>query len=336
LVSRARQIIPPLGGKAHKGQNGKVAVLGGAFEYTGAPYIAAIAAIKCGADLGYVFCSRDAAAPIKSYGPELIVLPLLRTCMEQKIEPIPVSSSVNDIMDWVNRIDALVIGPGLGRDENVQSIIKNVIRQCIAKQKTMVIDADGLWHVEQDIEILRGGSKVILTPNKNEFSRLYQKVYGKPLVETEGDPKAVLQGLANSLFNVTIVKKGEFDLISNGKAVISCEVPGGPRRCGGIGDVLAGVIGCFSVWGTRPPKEEDGKHPPKPDDDICGLMLAGYAGCTVTRAATRTAFMNYSRSVVANDLIQFIGPSFYQIFEDDDVRAQLKVMRNEKAVCFDK
>ncbi|KAF3825658.1 hypothetical protein GH733_006485 [Mirounga leonina] len=71
-----RNIIPPQTSKKHKGQDGRIGVVGGCQEYTGAPYFAAISALK-GADLSHVFCTREAAPVIKSYSPELIVHPVL-------------------------------------------------------------------------------------------------------------------------------------------------------------------------------------------------------------------------------------------------------------------
>ena len=56
---------------------GIVGVIGGSLEYTGAPFFACMASMLAGADLGFVLCSPKAAIPIKSYSPELIVLPLL-------------------------------------------------------------------------------------------------------------------------------------------------------------------------------------------------------------------------------------------------------------------
>lgn len=73
---------------------------------SGAPYFAAISALKVGADLSHVFCTRDAAPVIKSYSPELIVHPLLDAPEAgSKIEP------------WLDRLHVVLIGPGLGRDE---------------------------------------------------------------------------------------------------------------------------------------------------------------------------------------------------------------------------
>eukprot|EP00850_Spirogloea_muscicola_P027073 SM015298S01687 [mRNA] locus=s15298:34:297:- [translate_table: standard] len=77
-LAAVRALMPDLGGGAHKGQSGKVAVVGGCREYTGAPFFAAMAALKLGADLSHVFCAAAAAPVIKAYSPELIVHPVLR------------------------------------------------------------------------------------------------------------------------------------------------------------------------------------------------------------------------------------------------------------------
>ncbi|XP_078064260.1 ATP-dependent (S)-NAD(P)H-hydrate dehydratase-like [Mustelus asterias] len=72
-----RNIVPPLTENKHKGQDGKIGIIGGCTEYTGAPYFAAIASLKVGADLSHVFCTKDAASVIKSYSPNVIVHPVL-------------------------------------------------------------------------------------------------------------------------------------------------------------------------------------------------------------------------------------------------------------------
>lgn len=98
LLNEIRQFVPPLNGSLHKGQSGRVGVLGGALEYvlhtcfsysnsalrrrrqsyTGAPFFASISALRVGADLSHVICSPTAAGAIKSYSPDLIVHPILR------------------------------------------------------------------------------------------------------------------------------------------------------------------------------------------------------------------------------------------------------------------
>ncbi|XP_032170303.1 ATP-dependent (S)-NAD(P)H-hydrate dehydratase isoform X5 [Mustela erminea] len=109
-----RHIIPPLTSQKHKGHDGRIGVVGGCQEYTGAPYFAAISALKVGADLSHVFCTREAAPVIKSYSPELIVHPVLDS-----------PSAVRDVEEWLPRLHALVVGPGLGRDDALLENVKS-------------------------------------------------------------------------------------------------------------------------------------------------------------------------------------------------------------------
>ena len=60
-------IAPPLDGSAHKGQAGRVGVLGGSVDYAGAPYYAGMAALRVGAELLYLLTAEEATGPIKSY-----------------------------------------------------------------------------------------------------------------------------------------------------------------------------------------------------------------------------------------------------------------------------
>lgn len=66
----------------YKGVNGKIATIGGCLEYTGAPYYAAVSALRSGSDLSHIFCTYNAGIPIKSYTPEIIVHPILKASNE--------------------------------------------------------------------------------------------------------------------------------------------------------------------------------------------------------------------------------------------------------------
>jgi len=299
IMSQSKQMIPRLSAKFHKGQLGKVGVVGGCLEYTGAPYVSAMTAVKTGADLGYVFCSRDAGTPIKSYGPELIVIPVLRTTSE---DDTSCKVIVKQVMEWVSRLSVLLIGPGLGRDPQIQEVARELIRACRSKNKLLVIDGDGLWTVEQDPSIVKGYNNVILTPNVNEFSRLCKAVL--PSVEKPGRKE-----LANALGNLTIIEKGEVDYITDGNHEVECSIQGGMRRCGGIGDVLAGAVACFASWSTLNPTIEGG------DTAYPLLVLAAYNGCALTRMATQDAFNKHKRAMVARDVVDSVGPVFASHFE---------------------
>lgn len=75
VASLALNVVPPLDASSHKGTMGRIGVIGGSKDYCGAPYYAAVSALKFGADLSWVYCSQEAAIPIKSYSPELMVTP---------------------------------------------------------------------------------------------------------------------------------------------------------------------------------------------------------------------------------------------------------------------
>lgn len=77
LIQAFKKAIPPLLFEAHKGEAGRIGVVGGCEEYTGAPIFASMAAFRTGADLVHVFCSTNAAIPIKCFSPDLIVHPIL-------------------------------------------------------------------------------------------------------------------------------------------------------------------------------------------------------------------------------------------------------------------
>lgn len=103
IFKLAEGIIPDLGDEAYKGQCGRIGFIGGCLQYTGAPYFASISSLKLGSDLVFVFCTSSAAIPIKSYSPELIVIPIL--------DSVDVETS---LPRYLTGLHALVIGPGLG------------------------------------------------------------------------------------------------------------------------------------------------------------------------------------------------------------------------------
>lgn len=97
------------------------------FFVKGAPYFAAISSLKVGSDLVYVFCNKEAAVVIKSYSPELIVLPVLDDPeAKQKIEP------------WLERLHVVLIGPGLGRLPATFEVIEEVINSCRKRKIPLV------------------------------------------------------------------------------------------------------------------------------------------------------------------------------------------------------
>ena len=165
-----KKLIPPLESGSHKGQNGRIAVIGGSPEYTGAPYYAAQSSLKFGADLSYVFCSKQSTIPIKSYSSEFMVSSFYDA--DKLVDDTHYNQAVSVVVDAFPRIHAMVIGPGLGRDKHVLNIVSLIISKAIEANLPLVIDADGLFLVSQNLSLVKNYPSCILTPNKVEFERL--------------------------------------------------------------------------------------------------------------------------------------------------------------------
>ena len=183
-MEHARLIIPRLTSALHKGSCGRIAVVGGSQEYTGAPYLAAMSAMRTGADLAHVFCTREAAPVIKSYSPDLIVHPLLPSTLmcpgwasldavEQQLE---VASHIKGIAAWLPRVHALVIGPGLGRDEMTSSCVQGLVQSAMQLGLPLVLDADAIHVLLCNPTLLGDYPLCILTPNAVEVTDLSNRL----------------------------------------------------------------------------------------------------------------------------------------------------------------
>ncbi|XP_062831524.1 ATP-dependent (S)-NAD(P)H-hydrate dehydratase isoform X3 [Anolis carolinensis] len=294
IFQLVRNIIPPLTAKKHKGQDGRIGIVGGCQEYTGAPYFAAISALKVGADLSHVFCTKDAAGVIKSYSPELIVHPVLDR-----------PDAVHEVEKWLPRLHSVVIGPGLGREDVLLANAKGIIEKAKVKGIPIVIDADGLWLIAQQPSVIQNYPRAILTPNAMEFSRLYEAMLRDPV--DSNDQHGCLLRLSQALGNVTIVQKGERDLISDGEKVLVCSHEGSSRRCGGQGDLLSGSLGVLAHWALLAgPEKTNGQNP---------FLVAAFGACSLTRQCNHQAFQKCGRSMTASDMILEIGAAFNKLFE---------------------
>ena len=136
-------IIPKLLPTMHKGQAGRIGVIGGSYEYTGAPYYVAISALRTGCDLSYVICSREAGSVIKSYSPELIVYPTLYTShsVEGMDHNAAILKSLEQPQELLNKLHALVVGSGLSNDPFMLESAEKIIEIAKTKNIPLVLDA---------------------------------------------------------------------------------------------------------------------------------------------------------------------------------------------------
>jgi ATP-dependent NAD(P)H-hydrate dehydratase len=124
-----RSVVPKLENHLHKGQMGRIGVIGGSIDYTGAPYYAAQSSLYFGADLATVFSAKEALIPIKSYSPELMVTQLYDTVSIETLQDEVIATDLMSILKpHLPRLHSLVIGPGLGRNPKLLSNLAPTIR----------------------------------------------------------------------------------------------------------------------------------------------------------------------------------------------------------------
>lgn len=313
-LTRALRSLPPrLHAGAHKGQMGKVGIVGGCAYYTGAPYFAAMASLRLGADLVTVACTPEAAVPLKSYSPELMVYDCLPGQYTKQ------DGDFGFMEQLVQKVDCLVIGPGLGRDASVLRFVERIIKEAISQHCRMVIDGDGLFLLTQRPTLLQNYKHVVLTPNAMEFRRLWNALtdQGPPSFDIEAKDRVKMglitdtatrthaDTLSQLLGGATIIRKGTSDIISNGEIAIQCSDSDCLRRCGGQGDLLAGFVGTCMAWASR---QSEACVEPE--------CIAAVAGSLLTRACTSITFKSKQRHMVITDCFKAIPEAFDSIFTE--------------------
>ena len=291
-----QSVIPVMSESARKGSAGRIAIIGGSKNYTGAPYFAAMTCLRVGGDLAYVVCCKQASPIIKSYSPELIVSPVLDD-----------ESFKIEFGGLLPKLHSVIIGPGLGRKKEQFQAAAEVIRMARQYDLPITIDADAVLLVADTPDLVKGHNKTILTPNAREFDYLCDKLglggCGARVFDSE-EIKNKVKRLSTILDGVTIVRKGKSDLISNGMIQAECNLEGSFRRCGGQGDILAGAIGTFSYWAHA--NENVLPNTVKGN----AAILAAYAGCCLTRRTNFLTFKKFGRSMLTSDMMANIGEAF--------------------------
>ncbi|KAL6814716.1 Ribokinase-like protein [Trichoderma camerunense] len=319
ILGKVRRMVPPMLDTFHKGQLGRVAVIGGSEDYTGAPYFSAMASARLGCDMSHVICTPAAAAVIKTYSPNLMVHPLMRQSPPQNKTSEDEDSNpdhvARKIIDMLGRLHVLVVGPGLGRDPLMQATVARVIRAAREANMPVVLDADALQVVQNDPDVVRGYKYAVLTPNVVEFKRLCDAL--KIDVGQQSSETGKVETLAKELGGVTIIQKGYKDFISNGKVTLVSDLEGGKKRSGGQGDTLTGAVATFLGWRKAylDGLWKDHEQPALDADEMMGL--AAFGGSAVTRECSRLAFVKKGRSLQASDLTDEVHTAFMGLLGED-------------------
>lgn len=219
------ELLPRRKKSAHKGDSGRVLVIGGG-PYTGAPAFTGMAAMRSGVDLTFVATPEPSSLSVSVYSPNIIVKPLPGEILTEQNVPW--------LLEFSKGMDVVAIGPGLGAAKETIQAVQSIVKRISIP---LVIDADAIGACGLSPGILRGKTGVI-TPHAGEF----KKLTGKSVPEEDLDKRRNMVKEAASRLKMTILLKGPTDVISDGSFVKLNRVHHEAMTVGGTGDVLTGVV----------------------------------------------------------------------------------------------
>ncbi|KAJ1921242.1 hypothetical protein H4219_000841 [Mycoemilia scoparia] len=284
----------------------RLGIIGGCEEYTGAPYFVAHAALVTGADLAHIICEQHAGTVIKSYSPDLIVHPYFQSYQNRNDASLEVIKE--RVAKVIPKLHAISVGSGLGNDKYMLKCAEIAIKEAKESNLPIVFDADSLSIIGNSPSIVRGYKSAILSPNSTEFEKLCKSLD----IDANQNKTEAVKSISKALGGVTVVLKGATDIISNGEKVFYCDEKGGLRRCGGQGDVLSGTMATFLGWG-RLYERNIWRHELELDPDEI-TMLAAFAGCLLTRHASRLAYESCGRQTQTSSILEFLPEAFESRF----------------------
>ena len=245
LIKSYRAMLPKRTPHMHKGDCGRVMIIGGSQRMVGAACLASTAALHSGSGLVTAAVPKSIQPVAAAKLTEVMTLPL--DC-EEHPEDLNITFSAKaakQILPYLNRCDAVAIGPGMGRGGGVAERLKTVLKTEIP----CVIDADGLNTLSENTGILadvpKSRGNIIITPHPIEMERLCGE---KVPSDDKGRMKLAAEFAAK--YNVVVLLKGHNTVVAapNGEVHIN-ESGNSGMATGGMGDVLTGIITSFCGQG---------------------------------------------------------------------------------------
>jgi NAD(P)H-hydrate epimerase len=228
----ANDILPERDPSGNKGTYGKVLVVAGSRNISGAAILAASAALKAGAGMVRVFTAAENADAVKTLLPEAI--------LDTYEDFEPVKDKLTEAMKWSTQA---VIGPGIGTEAKGAELVRVMLE---SYNKSLIVDADALNLISGDdmlksllSDYARDGKKLILTPHLGEFSRLC----GRDIRECKEHILQYPKELADRFHCTVICKDSRSVVADNNEKKIYINVSGNDGMAtAGSGDVLTGIL----------------------------------------------------------------------------------------------
>ena len=237
MLTRRDILLPERRPDSHKGENGKVLVIAGSREYTGAAFLAGLAAYLTGVDIVTVAAPEKVAWALNCLSPDLITVKVKGERFHERHAPA--------MARLAEQHDVVLLGNGLSRHPSTMAFVRKLLSSAKDVQK-WVLDADALKAIGGKDAVVRNA---ILTPHKGELEAMLKNagislsLTGRP----EKDARLLQASLAALLKegNVLLVK-GRVDLIVCEKRLRLNSTGNAGMTVGGTGDVLAGICAGFA------------------------------------------------------------------------------------------
>jgi len=254
--SLASELLPRRKPDAHKGSCGHVLAVAGSRGFSGAAFLAAQGALRAGAGLVTVGVPDSIFSVMETKTTEAMTLELPET-LAGGIG----AEAVRMIRDFASHSSVVLLGPGLGRQEETLESVREIIQTV---ERPLVLDADALSALVGHLEFLAAAEfPVVLTPHPGEMARLT----GLSVQQVQADRIGVARRAAVEWGNI-VVLKGARTVVAFPDGGIHVNLTGNPAMAsGGTGDVLAGVIAAMIAQGLS-----------SKDAAVLGVYLHGLAG----------------------------------------------------------
>lgn len=234
--------LPQPGADTDKNSRGRVLVAGGSETVPGALRLTGEAAFRAGAGKVQLATVTRAALPLGIAMPEAAVYAL----------PANAAGELGDaagetLCGYLERCDALVLGPGMGAEAAAETILRPVLAAA-APHQSIVLDAAAIPAVAALPDAVRRQGRVVLTPHPGEMARLMDC----DEQEAKRDSEALAHRAADRFGAVVLLKGAETWIAAPDGAMLHYPGGGHGLATGGSGDVLAGVIAGLLSRGTAP------------------------------------------------------------------------------------
>ncbi|GAA4179477.1 bifunctional ADP-dependent NAD(P)H-hydrate dehydratase/NAD(P)H-hydrate epimerase [Streptosporangium oxazolinicum] len=247
-------MLPRPGASSDKYRRGVVGIAAGSERYTGAAVLAVGGALRAGVGMVRYAGVAEPVAQVRARWPEAVITTL----------------APGEGIEEVGRVQAWVLGPGLGTGDEARAIARSVLSSAVP----VLVDADALTLVAQDRSLLRRAAPVLITPHAGELSRLIDV----PRARIEARRLENVRRAAAEL-GVTVLLKGSTTLVAEDERPVRINPTGSPwLATGGTGDVLAGLAGALLAAGLS-----------GYDAASCAAYLHGIAGREGPLTATGVA-----------------------------------------------